>query len=124
MAVLLASFLQDEIAKQLSKYVENFDPSDIEIGATGRVQLSNVQLRKDCLDAFNLPIRLKAGMVGSLDLKLDVARVLFAVRGAAWRGRPPLPVPACAPRLALSRLTLARALASLVPSRRTSPCGW
>lgn len=64
--------------KYLGSYVYGLDPQSLKISVfKGDVQLSNLHLKPEALNALNLPITIKAGLLGSLTLK---ASVPFPVR--------------------------------------------
>ncbi|BFZ60577.1 Vacuolar protein sorting-associated protein 13 [Saitoella coloradoensis] len=55
----------------LGAYVQNFDPGQLNIGIwSGDVKLRNLQLRREALDKFKLPIDVKEGYLGSLTLQI------------------------------------------------------
>eukprot|EP00191_Tetraselmis_sp_GSL018_P013894 CAMPEP_0177583080 /NCGR_PEP_ID=MMETSP0419_2-20121207/3118_1 /TAXON_ID=582737 /ORGANISM="Tetraselmis sp., Strain GSL018" /LENGTH=318 /DNA_ID=CAMNT_0019072421 /DNA_START=140 /DNA_END=1093 /DNA_ORIENTATION=+ len=57
--------------KYLGRYVYNVDASALQISIfKGNVQLSNLQLKPEALNSLNLPVTVKAGLLGSLKLKV------------------------------------------------------
>lgn len=57
--------------KYLGSYVYGLDPQSLKISVfKGDVQLNNLHLRPDALNALGLPITVKAGLLGSLTLKV------------------------------------------------------
>lgn len=66
--------------KYLGSYVYGLDPQSLKISVfKGDVQLNNLHLKPEALNALNLPITVKAGLLGSLTLK---ARYLSRVSAA------------------------------------------
>ena len=59
--------------KYLGSYVYGLDPQSLKISVfKGDVQLNNLHLKPDALNALGLPITVKAGLLGSLTLKVDL----------------------------------------------------
>ena len=57
--------------KYLGSYVYGLDPQSLKISVfKGDVQLNNLHLKPEALNALNLPITVKAGLLGSLTLKV------------------------------------------------------
>lgn len=57
--------------KYLGSYVYGLDPQSLKISVfKGDVQLHNLHLKPEALNALNLPITVKAGLLGSLTLKV------------------------------------------------------
>lgn len=68
---MLESLVAGVLNRTLGSYVENFDPNQLKIGIwSGDVKLSNLKLKKESLDKFNLPIDLKCGHLGQLTLQI------------------------------------------------------
>lgn len=66
---MLESLAATLLNRLLGSYVENFDPTQLNVGIwSGDVKLKNLKLRKDCLDGLNLPIDVKFGTLGNLVL--------------------------------------------------------
>ena len=66
--------LEGQVAFYLNKYLGNYvyglDPQSLKISVfKGDVQLNNLHLKPEALNALNLPITVKAGLLGSLTLK-------------------------------------------------------
>ncbi|KAL3132003.1 hypothetical protein ABBQ32_008624 [Trebouxia sp. C0010 RCD-2024] len=60
--------------KYLGSYVYGLDPQSLKISVfKGDVQLNNLHLKPDALNALGLPITVKAGLLGSLTLKVPWA---------------------------------------------------
>ncbi len=67
--------LEGQVAFYLNKYLGNYvyglDPQSLKISVfKGDVQLNNLHLKPEALNALNLPITVKAGLLGSLTLKV------------------------------------------------------
>ena len=75
MAVFATDLLHSVLAEQLSAYVEDLDKDKIQLGLRGTLLLTNLKLRKDCLQQFNLLVRLKSGMIGKLKLNVSFTQV-------------------------------------------------
>ncbi len=74
--------LEGQVAFYLNKYLGNYvyglDPQSLKISVfKGDVQLNNLHLKPEALNALNLPITVKAGLLGSLTLK--VRQLLYLV---------------------------------------------
>lgn len=65
--------------KYLGSYVYGLDPQSLKISVfKGDVQLNNLHLKPDALNALDLPITVKAGLLGSLTLKVGVQQLSSA----------------------------------------------
>lgn len=68
---MLESLAATLLNRVLGSYVENFDPTQLNVGIwSGNVKLRNLKLRKDCLDGLNLPVDVKFGILGELVLNV------------------------------------------------------
>lgn len=68
---MLESLAANLLNRVLGAYVENFDPNQLNVGIwSGDVTLKNLKLKKDCLDALDLPIDVNFGILGSLILNV------------------------------------------------------
>lgn len=68
---MLESLAATLLNRLLGSYVENFDPTQLNVGIwSGDVRLRNLKLRKDCLDGLNLPVDVKFGILGELVLNV------------------------------------------------------
>lgn len=66
---MLESLAAGLLNRFLGSYVENFDPTQLNVGIwSGDVKLRNLKLRKESLDALNLPIDVNFGFLGELTL--------------------------------------------------------
>ncbi|KAL2709555.1 Vacuolar protein sorting-associated protein [Kluyveromyces marxianus] len=66
---MLESLVSALLNRFLGAYVENFDPKQLNVGIwNGDVKLRNLRLRKDSLDALDLPVDVKFGHLGELTL--------------------------------------------------------
>ena len=67
----------------LGRYVKGLDPQALRISVfKGDLELRNLQLKPEALNKLNLPITVKAGLLGSLKLKV----ILLACMGAhLWK---------------------------------------
>lgn len=66
---MLESLVSALLNKFLGAYIENFDPTQLNVGIwNGDVKLKNLRLRKDALDALDLPIDVSFGQLGELTL--------------------------------------------------------
>ncbi|KAG0681927.1 hypothetical protein C6P41_004087, partial [Kluyveromyces marxianus] len=66
---MLESLVSILLNRFLGAYVENFDPKQLNVGIwNGDVKLRNLRLRKDSLDALDLPVDVKFGHLGELTL--------------------------------------------------------
>ncbi|XP_055872705.1 intermembrane lipid transfer protein VPS13C-like isoform X9 [Biomphalaria glabrata] len=77
--MVFETILVEIINRYLGAFVENLDSSQLQIGlwgailntqATGDVVLSNLNLKESALDDFDLPVKIKAGHIGKLTLKV------------------------------------------------------
>ncbi|XP_073000916.1 uncharacterized protein [Typha latifolia] len=72
--------LEDQVAfflqKYLGNYVRGLNKEALKISVwKGDVELTNMQLRPEALNALNLPVRVKAGFLGSVRLKVPWSRL-------------------------------------------------
>ncbi|SCU96025.1 LAMI_0F04874g1_1 [Lachancea mirantina] len=66
---MLESLAAGLLNRVLGAYVENFDSTQLNVGIwSGDVKLRNLKLRKESLDALDLPIDVKYGYLGELTL--------------------------------------------------------
>ena len=66
--------------RYLGAYVKGLDPEALRISVfKGDLELRNLQLKPEALHKLKLPITVKAGLLGSLKLKVQPALVLFAL---------------------------------------------
>lgn len=64
---MLESLAATLLNRILGSYVENFDPTQLNVGIwSGNVRLTNLKLRKDCLDGLSLPVDVQFGVLGEL----------------------------------------------------------
>ncbi|QLL30358.1 hypothetical protein HG536_0A01750 [Torulaspora globosa] len=64
---MLESLAATLLNRILGSYVENFDPTQLNLGIwSGNVRLTNLKLRKDSLDGLSLPVDVKFGVLGEL----------------------------------------------------------
>ncbi|ODV77801.1 vacuolar sorting [Suhomyces tanzawaensis NRRL Y-17324] len=68
---MFESLVANVLNRFLGSYIENFDPKQLNIGIwSGDVKLKNLQLKKESLDKFNLPLDVKFGHLGELTLQI------------------------------------------------------
>lgn len=68
---MLESLVASLLNRFLGAYVKNFDPKQLNIGIwSGDVKLRNLQLKKEALDKFRLPIDVISGHLGQLTLQI------------------------------------------------------
>ncbi|CAR29401.1 ZYRO0G07810p [Zygosaccharomyces rouxii] len=68
---MLESLAATLLNRLLGSYIENFDPTQLNVGIWGgNVKLKNLKLRKDCFDGLHLPIDVKFGILGDLVLNV------------------------------------------------------
>lgn len=71
--------------KYLGSYVYGLDAQSLKVSVfKGDVQLNNLHLKPEALNALNLPITVKAGLLGSLTLKVTT-RELMKTAVRTWR---------------------------------------
>ena len=69
--MVFESLVVDLINKFLGDYVENLDRSQLKLGIWGGdAVLRNLDLKESALDDLDLPVKIKAGHIGSLTLKI------------------------------------------------------
>ncbi|XP_056003796.1 intermembrane lipid transfer protein VPS13A-like isoform X2 [Ostrea edulis] len=69
--MVFESLVADLINKYLGDFVENLDRSQLKIGIWGGdVVLQNLDLKESALDDLDLPVKIKAGHIGKLTLKI------------------------------------------------------
>ncbi|XP_060080495.1 intermembrane lipid transfer protein VPS13A-like [Ylistrum balloti] len=69
--MVFESLVVDLINKYLGDYVENLDRSQLKLGIWGGdAVLQNLDLKESALDDLDLPVKIKAGHIGKLTLKI------------------------------------------------------
>ncbi|CAL1529954.1 unnamed protein product, partial [Lymnaea stagnalis] len=69
--MVFESIVVELINRYLGAFVENLDTSQLQIGLWGGdVVLSNLNLKESALDELDLPVKIKAGHIGKLTLKI------------------------------------------------------
>ncbi|KAK3093140.1 hypothetical protein FSP39_011676 [Pinctada imbricata] len=69
--MVFESLVVDLINKYLGDYVENLDRSQLKLGIWGGdAVLQNLDLKESALDDLDLPVKVKAGHIGKLTLKI------------------------------------------------------
>ncbi|KAK3676016.1 Vacuolar protein sorting-associated protein 13 [Recurvomyces mirabilis] len=73
---MLESLVANLLNRFLGMYVRNFDPKQLQVGLfSGDVTLRNLELRKEALDQFHLPINVIEGHISSLVLKIPLSNL-------------------------------------------------
>ncbi|KAJ6427054.1 hypothetical protein OIU84_022618 [Salix udensis] len=72
--------LEDQVASLLQRllgnYVRGFNKEALKISVwQGDVELTNMQLKPEALNALKLPVKVKAGFLGSVKLKVPWSRL-------------------------------------------------
>ncbi|OLL22292.1 Vacuolar protein sorting-associated protein 13 [Neolecta irregularis DAH-3] len=68
---MLESLVAGLLNRFLGAYVKNFDPKQLNIGIwSGAVKLRNLELKKEALDKFRLPIDVSQGYLGELTIEI------------------------------------------------------
>ncbi|XP_047340404.1 uncharacterized protein LOC124943990 [Impatiens glandulifera] len=72
--------LEDQVAyllqRYLGNYVKGFNKEALKISVwKGNVELTNMQLKPEALNALKLPVKVKAGFLGSVKLKIPWSRL-------------------------------------------------
>ncbi|KAK4893967.1 Vacuolar protein sorting-associated protein 13 [Elasticomyces elasticus] len=68
---MLESLVANLLNRVLGMYVRNFDPKHLQVGIwSGDVTLRNLELRREALDQFHLPLNVVEGHISSLVLKI------------------------------------------------------
>lgn len=67
---MIKEIVTNLINRALGKYVENFDSSQFTLGL-GDIVFNNLELKSNCLDDLNVPVRLLYGKIGKFSLKLS-----------------------------------------------------
>lgn len=68
---MLESLAASLLNRLLGSYIENFNPTQLNLGIwSGDVKLKNLELKKDCLDALDLPINVEMGVLGQLSMNV------------------------------------------------------
>ncbi|CAG5116191.1 unnamed protein product, partial [Candidula unifasciata] len=69
--MVFESIVVELINKYLGEFVEDLDKSQLSIGIwSGDVVLKKLNLKESALDHFNIPVKIKAGHLGKLTLKV------------------------------------------------------
>lgn len=65
------SLLLNILVDVLGKYIDGLTPENLKLGVwSGKIQLSNLQLRESALDELNLPLKVLKGSLKSLSVKV------------------------------------------------------
>ena len=77
---MLKDKVYEHLKKYLDKYLFGFDKSQLDVAILkGNINLKNVNLKPDrtneLIDYWNVPIAVKAGMIGSLKVKFSVMQL-------------------------------------------------
>ncbi|GAB7364086.1 hypothetical protein MBLNU230_g4638t1 [Neophaeotheca triangularis] len=68
---MLEGLVANLLNRFLGMYVRNFDPKQLNVGIwSGDVKLRNLQLRREALDQFHLPLNVVEGHISSLTLSI------------------------------------------------------
>ncbi|KAK5142504.1 Vacuolar protein sorting-associated protein 13 [Rachicladosporium monterosium] len=68
---MLESLVANLLNRVLGMYVRNFDPKQLNVGIwSGDVTLRNLELRREALDQFDLPLNVVEGHISSLVVKI------------------------------------------------------
>lgn len=68
---MLESLVANLLNRFLGMYVRNFDPKNLNVGIwSGDVKLKDLELKKEALDQFHLPLNVVEGHISSLVLKI------------------------------------------------------
>ncbi|KAK4542998.1 hypothetical protein LTR36_005996 [Oleoguttula mirabilis] len=68
---MLESLVANLLNRFLGMYVRNFDPKNLNVGIwSGDVKLRDLELKKEALDQFHLPLNVVEGHISSLVLKI------------------------------------------------------
>jgi len=68
---MLEGLVATLLNKFLGQYISNFNPKQLKVGIwSGDVRLDNLHLKREALDAFDLPINVVHGHLGALTLKI------------------------------------------------------
>ncbi|XP_077376530.1 intermembrane lipid transfer protein VPS13C isoform X2 [Festucalex cinctus] len=69
--MVFESLVSDLLNRFIGDYVENLDKSQLKIGIWGgNVVLENLRVKENALSEFELPLKVKAGQIGTLTLKI------------------------------------------------------
>lgn len=69
--MVLESLVANLLNRVLGMYVRNFDPKQLSVGIfSGDVTLKDLELRREALDQFHLPLNVVEGHISSLTLKI------------------------------------------------------
>nr|POE74636.1 vacuolar protein sorting-associated protein 13 [Quercus suber] len=69
--MVLESLVANLLNRFLGMYVRNFDPKQLSVGIlSGDVTLKDLELRREALDQFHLPLNVVEGHISSLTLKI------------------------------------------------------
>lgn len=74
---MLKQVFQERIGSLLKDYVQNVSDSDVSLTdiLKGDVNFRDLKLRNDCLDALQLPVQLKSGIIGKLHIVCDLTHI-------------------------------------------------
>lgn len=73
---MLEGLVANLLNRFLGMYVRNFDPKQLQVGLfSGDVTLRNLELRREALDQFHLPLNVVQGHISSLVLKIPLSNL-------------------------------------------------
>ncbi|OQO13215.1 hypothetical protein B0A48_01443 [Cryoendolithus antarcticus] len=74
--MVLESLVANLLNRFLGMYVRNFDPKQLNVGIwSGEVKLTNLELRREALDQFHLPLNVIEGHISSLVLQIPLSNL-------------------------------------------------
>ncbi|XP_057687593.1 intermembrane lipid transfer protein VPS13C isoform X2 [Corythoichthys intestinalis] len=95
--MVFESLVSDLLNRFVGDYVENLDSSQLRIGIWGgNVVLENLQVKENALSQLDIPVKVKAGLIGTLTLKIPWKNLYKEAVVATLDGLYLLLVPAAA----------------------------
>ena len=74
---MFESIISAFLTKYLQEFVDNFDPSKLNISLTGYVLLQNLHFKKNALaDILNIPVTVAHGWIGKLELNVPLTKLI------------------------------------------------
>jgi hypothetical protein len=79
--VMLEGFLENLLARYFGEYIDGLDASHLSVGLlSGEVSLQDLKLKVSALDELELPIRISAGFLRSLQIKVRLCCQFYCCR--------------------------------------------
>lgn len=76
---MLKRYLLSELTRVFGKYVDGLDDESLQVGVwSGKIELTDVKLRKDAIDKLRLPVTVRGGYLKKLDVDVPWTSITSA----------------------------------------------